>query len=77
MSAWSQAAWAVNQIKNELNQSYDTQITNLANSYGEFVALSNDKINKMSTSLLSTTVPTPGSLNSNLAAGAICFIVGD
>ncbi len=77
MSAWSQAAWAVNQIKNELNQSYDTQITNLANSYGQFVALQNDKINSMSTCLVSTVAPTAGSVNSTIAKGALCFVVGD
>lgn len=76
MSSWSQAVWTVNQIKNELNQSYEEEIDNLAT---QFAILQNNIYTQMqdtSTSFISTVAPSQGT-ESGFHPGCLCFIVGD
>lgn len=77
MSSWSQAVWTVNQIKNELNQSYEEEIDNLA---AQFAILQNNLYTQMqniSASSVSTVAPSQGSTESGLQPGCLRFIVGD
>lgn len=72
MSAWPEAAWIVNQIKNDNQKNYAAQITQLAGDLAEWEAKKNTDYASFFSTVVRTELPQDSTMN--FKKGSLCFL---